>query len=191
MMLGFAFLFLASCEGVNHPGASPSKIQRSAAGDAGTRRYENDSLWIDSRGPGEPSVTIALGEQQLYFYKGARLCGMAPISTGREGNATQTGYFRITEMDEDHKSSLYGNYLDASGKILQPDVDTSKDPKPPGALFEGASMAHFMRIHAGTGMHEGFTPGFPDSHGCIRLPGWFAAALFDAVDVGTPVTVTR
>jgi len=162
----------------------------SATGDP-RRRFESDDLWIDDRGSGSPSVKLVLSEQRAYYYKGGKLSGMSPISTGREGNPTQTGHFRITEMDPSHKSTLYGNYVDANGKIIQADVDTSKDPKPPGAVFDGAAMLHFMRINGGTGMHEGFMPGYPDSHGCIRMPGWFAAALYDAVDVGTPVTVVR
>lgn len=155
------------------------------------RHYEHDNLWIDDRIPGSPSIKLVLSEQQAYYYKGGRLAGMAPISTGSEGNATATGHFRITEMDPTHRSSLYGNYVNGEGKIIQVDVDTSKDPKPPGATFEGAAMAHFMRFNGGTGMHEGFMPGYPDSHGCIRMPGWFAAALYKAVSVGTPVTVVR
>lgn len=155
------------------------------------RHYENDSLWIDDRLPGSPSIKIVLGEQCAYYFKGNTLAGMSPISTGNEGNPTATGHFHIVEMDPEHKSSLYGNYVDGSGKIIQPDVDTSKDPKPPGATFEGASMPHFMRFNGGTGMHAGFMPGYPDSHGCIRMPAWFAEALYRGVSVGTPVTVTR
>ncbi|MCE9518931.1 MAG: L,D-transpeptidase [Verrucomicrobia bacterium] len=155
------------------------------------RHYENENLWIDDRISGSPSIKLVLSEQRAYFYKGGKLAGVAPISTGREGNATATGHFRITEMDPEHRSTLFGNYVDFEGKIIQPDVDTSKDPKPPGATFDGAPMAHFMRFNGGTGMHEGFMPGYPDSHGCIRMPGWFAAALYQAVDVGTPVTVMQ
>ena len=153
--------------------------------------FENDSLWLDDSIPGSPSVKISLGEQCAYFYKGGKLAGQAPISTGNEGNATTPGHFHIIEMDAEHESTLYGNYVDAAGKVIQSDVDTSKDPKPPGASFKGASMPHFMRINGGTGMHEGFMPGYPDSHGCIRMPSWFAAALYNAVSVGTPVTVER
>ncbi len=155
------------------------------------RHYENDNLWIDDNIPGSPSVKIVLSEQRVYFYKGGKLAGMSPISTGNEGHATTLGHFQITEMDPEHESTLYGNYVDANDKIIQADVDTSKDPKPSGATYKGATMAHFMRFNVGTGMHEGFMPGYPDSHGCIRMPGWFAAALYDAVSVGTPVTVER
>lgn len=155
------------------------------------RHYENDSLWFDDNIPGSPSVKIVLSEQRVYFYKGGKLAGMSPISTGNEGNATTPGHFQIIEMDLEHESTLYGNYVDAAGKVIQSDVDTSKDPKPAGANYKGASMPHFMRLNGGTGMHEGFMPGYADSHGCIRLPAWFAAALYDAVSVGTPVTVER
>jgi hypothetical protein len=188
-----SFAFLAAFAGVGCESTTPPSRRPTAGTVTGDprRHYENDNLWIDDRGPGSPSITLVLSEQCAYYYKGGHLAGMSPISTGREGNPTATGHFRITEMDPEHKSSLYGNYVDAAGKVIQADVDTSKDPKPPGAVFEGASMAHFMRFNGGTGMHEGFMPGYPDSHGCIRMPGWFAAALFEAVSVGTPVTVVR
>ena len=46
-----------------------------------------------------------------------------------------------------------------------------------------------MRIVGGTGMHEGFLPGVPASHGCIRMPGFMAKDFFNSVSVGTPVTI--
>jgi len=50
-------------------------------------------------------------------------------------------------------------------------------------------MPYFMRIVGGTGMHEGFLPGYPASHGCIRMPSFMAEAFFRNVAVGTPVKV--
>jgi lipoprotein-anchoring transpeptidase ErfK/SrfK len=50
-------------------------------------------------------------------------------------------------------------------------------------------MPNFMRIVGGTGMHEGYLPGYPASHGCIRMPGFMAAAFFRSVEVGTPVII--
>ena len=55
--------------------------------------------------------------------------------------------------------------------------------------FDGADMPYFMRIVGGTGMHEGYLPGYPASHGCIRMPGPMAEAFFRSVSVGTPVTI--
>jgi lipoprotein-anchoring transpeptidase ErfK/SrfK len=139
---------------------------------------------------GAPSVHISLSEQRAYFYKGGQLAGISWISTGREGKNTVTGNFHIIQKDKDHKSSLYGDYVDAQGKIVKKDIDRSKDPIPPGAHFDGAKMPNFMRIVGGTGMHEGFLPGYPASHGCIRMPGFMALDFFNAVSVGTPVTIT-
>ena len=50
-------------------------------------------------------------------------------------------------------------------------------------------MPNFMRISAATGMHEGFLPGYPASHGCIRMPALMAEAFFRSVAVGTPVSI--
>ena len=62
---------------------------------------------------------------------------------------------------------------------------------PRGAVYDGARMPFFMRIVGGTGMHEGFLPGYPASHGCIRMPGRMAEIFFNTVSVGTPVTITN
>jgi len=140
---------------------------------------------------GAPSIRISLGEQRAYFYKGGQLVGVSAIATGREGYATPTGNFKIIQKSKDHKSNLYGNYVDPrTGEIIQKDVAVKKDPKPPGAVFDGASMPYFMRIVGGVGMHEGFLPGYPASHGCIRMPGFMAERFFDSVTMGTPVAVT-
>ena len=86
-------------------------------------------------------------------------------------------------------SSLFGDYVDANCAVIQKEVDTSKDRKPKGAHFDGAKMPNFMRIVGGTGMHEGYLPGYPASHGCIRMPGFMAAAFFRSLEVGTPVII--
>jgi len=150
---------------------------------------DNESYWDGDRMSGSPSVRISLSRQHAYFYKGGQLAGVSRISSGREGLDTVTGSFHIIQKDPDHVSSLFGDYLDASGAVLQKDVDTSKDPKPKGAVYNGARMPNFMRIVAGTGMHEGFLPGYAASHGCIRMPGFMAAAFFRSVAVGTPVSI--
>ncbi len=60
---------------------------------------------------------------------------------------------------------------------------------PRGGKFIPAPMRYFIRFDGATGMHAGYLPGYPASHGCVRLPQEKAIALFDAVQVGTPVTV--
>ena len=187
---GCGLLLLAACVGpATGPGSPLPPLKTSAALPAPKRHYDNESFWIGDGMSGSPSIRIVIHEQKAYFYKSGKLAGVSVLSTGREGHPTDTGHFSIQEKDEDHKSSLYGNYVDGSGKVVQPDVDTSKDPVPHGAHFEGSPMRFFMRINGGTGMHEGFLPGYPDSHGCIRMPGWMAENFYNSVSIGTPVTV--
>ena len=52
-------------------------------------------------------------------------------------------------------------------------------------------MPYFMRIVGGIGMHAGYLPGYPASHGCIRMPEFMAENFFNSVSVGTPVTITH
>jgi hypothetical protein len=148
-----------------------------------------DSWWRGDHLSGSPSMTINLTEQRIYYYKGAQLAGVSIISSGREGYDTPTGSFKITQKNRDHQSSLYGNYVDAHGNILQKEVDVRRDPKPPGARFDGADMRYFMRVTGAVGMHEGYLPGFPASHGCIRLPPHMAHVFFRETPPGTPVRI--
>ncbi len=151
--------------------------------------FDNVSYWDGDGVAGSPSVRISLSEQRAYFYKGGQLVGVSIISTGREGFGTPTGSWSLQQKDLHHVSSLYGDYVDANGSVIKKDVDTSKDKRPPGAIYDGAKMPFFMRIHGGVGMHEGFLPGYPASHGCIRMPGFMAEKFFNNVAVGTPVTI--
>ena len=57
--------------------------------------------------------------------------------------------------------------------------------------YAGAPMPFWMRIVGGIGMHKGNLPGYPASHGCIRLPGEMAEAFYGAVSVGTPVRIEQ
>lgn len=156
----------------------------------GASEIDNVSYWDGDGVTGRPSVTIRLGEQRAYFFKGDQLVGVASVSTGREGFDTKCGNYKVTQKDKDHKSSLYGDYVDAQNNVLVKDIELKKDPKPPGARFEGAKMPYFMRLVGGTGMHAGFLPGYPASHGCIRMPEHMAETFFKNVSVGTPVSIT-
>lgn len=153
--------------------------------------FDNVSYWDGDGVSGSPSIRISLNEQRAYFYKGDQLVGVSLISTGREGFNTPTGSWRLKQKSRHHVSSLYGNYVDRDGNILMKDIDTTKDKRPPGAIYDGAKMPFFMRIHGGVGMHEGFLPGYPASHGCIRMPGFMAEKFFDNVEIGTPVTIAH
>ncbi len=148
-----------------------------------------DSYWDGDGLSGPPSIIIDLSDQKAYFYKGEALAGVSALSTGDEKHPTVTGKFKIIQKNQWHKSNLYGDFVDANGNIVVANIDVTKDKAPPGTRFEGSKMHYFMRFVGGTGMHEGFLPGYPASHGCVRMPGHMAATFFKNVDIGTPVTV--
>jgi hypothetical protein len=149
------------------------------------------SYWDGDHASGSPSIKISLGEQRAYFYKGGVLVGVSQLSTGREGLNTPAGNYKIIQKDKDHASSLFGDYVDSSGKVVVANIEIKKDPKPPGTHFQGTPMPYFMRIVSGTGLHAGYLPGYPASHGCIRMPEFMAENFFRSVSVGTPVTITN
>jgi len=156
---------------------------------ASTAPTDNVSYWDGEGVPGKPSVKIRLGEQRAYFYKGGQLVGISQLSTGREGLDTPVGQYKINQKDIGHASSRYGDYVDANDNVVVPNIDNEKDPKPPGTKFKGAPMPYFMRIVGGVGMHAGYLPGYPASHGCIRMPQFMAEDFFNTVEVGTPVAI--
>lgn len=149
------------------------------------------SYWDGEGVPGKPTIRISLSEQRAYFFKAGQLVGISQLSTGREGRNTPVGQFKIMQKDPDHVSSRYGDYVDAIDNVVAPNIDNEKDPKPPGTRFKGAPMPYFMRIVDGIGMHAGYLPGYPASHGCIRMPEFMAENFYNSVAVGTPVTITE
>ncbi|MFY8216405.1 MAG: L,D-transpeptidase family protein [Chthoniobacterales bacterium] len=157
---------------------------------AAAKRAEEQSWWAGDGVNGSPSIEINLSSQKAKFFKGGKLVGEAPVSTGREGYRTPAGNFRVTQKNKNHRSNLYGDYVDKAGNIMVANVGVHEDRKPAGAKFQGAEMPYFMRIHGGVGLHAGFLPGFADSHGCIRLPEKMAAIYFAHAEHGTPVRVT-
>ena len=153
---------------------------------------DKNSYWDGEGVSGAPSILISLSEQTASFYKGAKLVGVSAISSGREGRETPMGNYKILAKEPHHVSNLFGDYVDASGNVLVRNVDAKKDPKPPGATFAGSPMPFFMRLtNAGVGMHQGFLPGVPDSHGCIRMPERMVKIYYQNVSVGTPVRIVN
>ncbi|MBA3833644.1 MAG: L,D-transpeptidase [Chthoniobacterales bacterium] len=123
-----------------------------------------------------------------YLIRDGRAVLSTPIATGRYGHLTETGSFKVVEKERSHFSTLYGKIVDARGNTLVGDADADM-PVPRGGKFVPAPMRYFMRFNASIGMHAGYLPGYPASHGCVRLPEDNAIAFFNAVEVGTPVTV--
>jgi lipoprotein-anchoring transpeptidase ErfK/SrfK len=129
-----------------------------------------------------------LQQQTAFLIHGRRVVLESPISSGRYGHLTETGSFKVIEKELNHHSSIYGKIVDANGNTVVSDADV--DMKVPGGgRFIPAPMHYFMRFHGADGMHAGYLPGYPASHGCVRMPEQLAVAFFDAVETGTPVTV--
>lgn len=122
----------------------------------------NRFVWNDV--PGEDSVTVEvnIGEQRAYVYRGGQMIGAATVSTGKDGKETPSGTFTILQKKVDHRSNLY----------------------------DAAPMPFMQRLTwDGVAIHAGRNPGFPASHGCIRVPAGFAKKLYEVTTLGTEVTV--
>ena len=140
--------------------------------------------------PDNAHVFVSIGRQRAYLMKGEQVAIDSPICSGKRGHSSPTGKFTVMEKDKNHRSSLYGNFCDSHGRIVRGGVSARIDAAPSGTHFVGAPMTWFMRLTGdGVGMHVGFLPGYPASHGCIRMPSEAAELFFAHVKVGTPVEV--
>jgi lipoprotein-anchoring transpeptidase ErfK/SrfK len=141
--------------------------------------------------PDEPitHIKISLTDQMVYVYQGDALAAKSPVTTGKPGHDTPPGHYEILVKDIDHKSNLYGIAVDAQGNVVDDNAEVG-GKLPPGSVYDAADMPYYMRLREdGVGMHGGYLPGYPASHGCIRLPHAFAELLYSNVSVGTPVDI--
>jgi L,D-transpeptidase catalytic domain len=113
---------------------------------------------------GVVQLVVSLPQQKLYAFRDGVLLATSPVSTGKRGHATPVGHFRILEKQIFHRSNKYDN----------------------------APMPYMQRLtEGGVALHAGHLPGYPASHGCIRLPGAFARTLYKLTSFRTPVVVTH
>jgi L,D-transpeptidase catalytic domain len=134
-------------------------------------------------------IEIDLTNQRVYLLDRDRVVLNAPISSGRPGHETPTGTFHVTEKDVNHASSFYGFFGNpATRQIVVPDADIAMKV-PRGLEFVRAPMRYYLQFQPAIGLHAGFLPGYPASHGCVRIPEQAAITLFQSVSVGTPVRV--
>ena len=113
---------------------------------------------------GALKIIVSIPQQRAYVFRAGELVAAAPVSTGRRGHPTPVGTFRILQKQVHHRSNIYSN----------------------------APMPYMQRLTAyGIALHAGHLPGYPASHGCIRLPWSFAKKLYSLTDFTTRVTVTR
>lgn len=121
-------------------------------------------LWAPELAPDGPIlIIVSLEAQRAYVYRNGLPIGVATVSTGKDGYKTPTGVFTILQKQVDHKSNLY----------------------------DDAPMPYMQRLTwSGVAMHAGNLPGYPASHGCIRLPLGFAKLLYGVTRLGLTVVIT-
>ena len=136
----------------------------------------------------ETRVIINLSEQRAYLIEGGTVSLISPIASGKPGWSTPTGNFSIISKDIDHRSGSFGSVIDGSGRIATANA-TPGTYVPPGFHYRPAPMPYYMEFSQAIGMHAGYLPGYPASHGCVRMPRDLATRFFERVNIRTPVTV--
>jgi lipoprotein-anchoring transpeptidase ErfK/SrfK len=175
--------------------AQQRPIQQQVMRPAATMISRQDAMKIDqkllaSTGAEDVHVIVSIPKQRAYLMAGEKIIIDSPISSGRRGHSTPSGSFSVLEKDPNHHSTLYGDFVDGSGRVVRGGVSMHIDSAPSGTHFQGAAMKWFMRLTGdGVGMHVGILPGYPASHGCVRMPPDGAKLFYDHVKVGTPVEV--
>ena len=133
-------------------------------------------------------VIINLSEQRAYLIEGGKVSLISPIASGKPGWSTPTGHFSVISKDIDHHSQNFGEVIDGSGRMANSNA-TPGTHVPPGSHYQPAPMPFYMEFSQAIGMHAGYLPGYPASHGCVRMPRDLAERFFERVNIRTPVTV--
>ena len=119
--------------------------------------------WFPERSPDGPIlVIVSLPDQLVHVYRNGIRIAASTCSTGKLGHRTPTGVFKILQKDKHHHSSTYNN----------------------------APMPNMNRLTwSGIALHAGQLPGYPASHGCVRLPLAFSELLFGVTKLGMTVVI--
>src|SRR5262245_42195769 len=142
--------------------AFPSAIAQDRPVDPATLKA-GEFQWHPDRSPQGPVVVlVSIPKQWVVVYRGGVRIAASTCSTGRPGHSTPSGVFVVLQKDQHHHSSTYNN----------------------------APMPYMERLTwQGVALHAGNLPGYPASHGCVRLPLEFAKLLFSVTTLGTPVII--
>ena len=162
-----------------------------SAGGWKKRTYRNQALLSQATSE-NVSLEISLSEQRGILLVRTAIAMDFPVATGRKSHPTPAGDYTIRSKEKNYASNLYGRIYDAQDLLVVSDADARSDMVPEGGRFEGATMPYWMRLtDSGVGLHVGYVPGRPASHGCIRLKRDSATQIFDLVKVGTPVVIAE
>lgn len=137
----------------------------------------------------DKEVVINLTQQAAYLLQDHQVVLESPVSSGRDGWRTPSGHFHVIAKDASHESGSFGLITGPYGRVVNSGATPASDV-PPGCRYVPAPMPYFIEFAPKVGMHAGYLPGVPASHGCVRMPRDLAARFFAAVPVGTPVYVT-
>ena len=145
--------------------ASEPSLQTGTVMEAAERLRPGEFLWAPDIAPQGPVLlVVSLATQRAVVYRNGIPIGITTVSTGRDGYRTPTGVFTILQKRVEHYSNLYNN----------------------------APMPYMQRLTwGGVALHAGNLPGYPASHGCIRLPHEFAQRLYGVTHLGMTVVVTN
>ena len=129
-----------------------------------------DWVWYADVVPEGPMLMmVSITQQKAFLYRNGIRVAVSTVSTGKKGHETPTGVFTILQKNKDHKSNLY------------------KD-----ARNNAAAMPYMQRLTwDGIALHSGNLPGYPASHGCVRMPDGFAQRLFAETELGMTVIVSN
>ncbi len=144
---------------------APAGTDASAAPGAARPLPASGYTWQPELAPQGPVlVLVSLSEQRARVYRNGVRIAEATVSTGRPGYETPPGVYTILQKAREHRSNLY----------------------------DDAPMPFMQRLTwDGIALHEGRVPGYPASHGCVRLPGGFAEALFGLTTRGMTVVIVE
>lgn len=144
--------------------ANPVTHQKLSVIERAARLSSGQFVWEpEAASTGPVFLVIDLTRQRVLLYRGGVPIAASTISSGSKGRETPIGVFTILQKEVVHRSRTY----------------------------DDAPMPYMQRLTPqGVAMHAGNLPGYPASHGCIRLPKAFAKLLYGVTELGTPVTIT-
>lgn len=145
--------------------ADQASLESGSVLEAAERLRPGEFLWAPAVAPEGPvMLVVSLATQRAVLYRNGVPIAISTVSTGRRGHVTPTGVFTVLQRNVQHFSSIYNN----------------------------APMPYMQRLTwGGVALHGGHLPGYPASHGCIRLPQEFARLLYGETRLGMTVIVTN
>jgi len=152
---------------MSHPAIVPAqevKLAGRSILDAAGQLKPGEYVWAPEGSADAPALVIVnLESQRLILFRNGVPVAASTVSSGSKGHETPTGVFTILQKSAEHYSKTYNN----------------------------APMPNMQRLTwKGIALHAGKLPGYPASHGCIRLPHQFSGLLFGATKMGMTVVIT-